>query len=141
MKRLLHDVLDPAVKHVQHAKTQRERIHNDNVYFTSSRHPKTHRHGRIKKYTMKRTIKFTEKNYKMKRNTFVFKEKEVFEVRRNIMNIMEKKMTTNILPVYKRKGRKKNTIFYHPVRLSSGIRQKWMPSDLKILMNRTKVPK
>ena len=39
MKRLLHEVLDPAVEHVQHAKTQRERIHNDNVYFTSSRHP------------------------------------------------------------------------------------------------------
>ena len=39
MKTLLRDVLDPAVKHVQHAKTQRERIHNDNVYFTSSRHP------------------------------------------------------------------------------------------------------
>ena len=39
MKRLLRDVLDPAVEHVQHAKTQRERIHNDNVYFTSSRHP------------------------------------------------------------------------------------------------------
>ena len=40
MKRLLREVLDPAVEHVQHAKTQRERIHNDNVYFTSSRHPK-----------------------------------------------------------------------------------------------------
>jgi hypothetical protein len=40
LKRLLRDVLDPAVEHVQHAKTQRERIHNDNVYFTSSRHPK-----------------------------------------------------------------------------------------------------
>ena len=39
MKRLLREVLDPAVEHVQHAKTQRERIHNDNVYFTSSRHP------------------------------------------------------------------------------------------------------
>ena len=39
MKTLLRDVLDPAVEYVQHAKTQRERIHNDNVYFTSSRHP------------------------------------------------------------------------------------------------------
>jgi hypothetical protein len=39
LKTLLRDVLDPAVEHVQHAKTQRERIHNDNVYFTSSRHP------------------------------------------------------------------------------------------------------
>jgi len=39
LKRLLREVLDPAVEHVQHAKTQRERIHNDNVYFTSSRHP------------------------------------------------------------------------------------------------------
>ena len=39
MKTLLRDVLDPAVEHVQHAKTQRERIHNDNVYFTSSKHP------------------------------------------------------------------------------------------------------
>ena len=39
MKRLLREVLDPAVEHVQHAKTQRERIRNDNVYFTSSRHP------------------------------------------------------------------------------------------------------
>lgn len=39
MKRLLREVLDPAVEHVQHAKTQRERIYNDNVYFTSSRHP------------------------------------------------------------------------------------------------------
>ena len=39
MKTLLRDVLDPAVEHVQHAKMQRERIHNDNVYFTSSRHP------------------------------------------------------------------------------------------------------
>jgi cupin superfamily acireductone dioxygenase involved in methionine salvage len=28
------------VEHVQQTKTQRERIHNDNVYFTSSRHPK-----------------------------------------------------------------------------------------------------
>ena len=27
------------MEHVQHAKTQRERIHNDNVYFTSSKHP------------------------------------------------------------------------------------------------------
>ena len=40
MKTLLRDVLDPAVEYVQHAKTQRERIHNDNVYFTSSKHPK-----------------------------------------------------------------------------------------------------
>ena len=39
MKRLLREVLDPAVEHIQHAKTQRERIRNDNVYFTSSRHP------------------------------------------------------------------------------------------------------
>jgi hypothetical protein len=39
LKTLLRDVLDPAVEYVQHAKTQRERIHNDNVYFTSSRHP------------------------------------------------------------------------------------------------------
>src|SRR5256885_6811725 len=85
--------------------------------------PKTHRHGRIKKYTTKRTIKFTEKNYKMKRNTFVFKEREVFKERRNIMNIMEK-MTMNISPVYKKKGRKKNMIFCLLVRLSSGIRQK-----------------
>ena len=61
-----------------------------------------HRHGRIKKYTTKRTMKFTEKNYKMKRNTFVFKEREVFKERRNIMNIMEK-MTTNISPAYKKK--------------------------------------
>ena len=28
------------MEHVQHTKTQRERTHNDNVYFTSSRHPK-----------------------------------------------------------------------------------------------------
>src|ERR1043166_7580184 len=68
--------------------------------------PRTHRHGRIKKYTMKQTMKFTEKNYKMKRNTFVFKERKVFKERQNIMNIMEK-MTTNILPVYKKKGRKR----------------------------------
>jgi hypothetical protein len=40
LKTLLRDVLDPAMEHVQHAKTQRERIFNDNVYFTSSRHPK-----------------------------------------------------------------------------------------------------
>ena len=40
MKSLLRNVLDPAVEHVQQTKTQRERIHNDNVYFTSSRHPK-----------------------------------------------------------------------------------------------------
>jgi hypothetical protein len=40
LKRLLREVLDPAVEHVQHAKTQQERIHNDNVYFTSSRYPK-----------------------------------------------------------------------------------------------------
>src|SRR5436190_21846119 len=57
--------------------------------------PKMHRHGRIKKYITKRTMKFMEKNYKMKRNTFVFKEREVFKERRNIMNIMEM-MTTNI---------------------------------------------
>ena len=40
MKSLLRNVLDPAVKYVQHMKTQRERIHNNNIYFTSSRHPK-----------------------------------------------------------------------------------------------------
>ena len=40
MKSLLRNVLDPAVEHVQQTKTQRERIRNDNVYFTSSRHPK-----------------------------------------------------------------------------------------------------
>ena len=85
--------------------------------------PKMHRHGRIKKYTTKRTMKFTEKNYKMKRNTFVFKERKVFKERRNIMNIMEK-MTTNISPVYKKKGRKKNMIFCLLVRLSSGIWQR-----------------
>ena len=85
--------------------------------------PKMHQHGRIKKYTMKRMMKFTEKNYKMKRNTFVFKEREVFKERRNIMNIMEK-MMTNILPVYKKKGRKKNMIFCLPVCLSSEIRQR-----------------
>ena len=39
MKTLLRDVLDPAVEHVQHAKQQRERIYNDNVYFTTSKHP------------------------------------------------------------------------------------------------------
>src|SRR3990170_7558089 len=92
--------------------------------------PKTRRHGRIKKYTTKRTMKFTEKNYKMKRNSFVFKEREVFKKRRNIiekgqdtMNFMEK-MTKNILRVYKRKRRKKNMIFYHPVQILSGIRQR-----------------
>ena len=111
------------MENVQQTKTQQERIHNDNVYFTSSRHPRTHRHGRIKKYTTKRTMKFTEKNYKMKRNTFVFKEREVFKERRNIMNIMEK-MTTNISPVYKKKGRKKIMIFCLQVRLSSEIQPK-----------------
>src|ERR1044072_7010144 len=75
--------------------------------------PRMHRHGRIKKYTTKRTIKFTEKNYKMKRNMFVFKEREVFKERQNIMNIMEK-MTMNISPVYERK---KIMIFCLPVRL------------------------
>jgi signal peptidase I len=39
LKTLLRDVLDPAVEHVQHAKPQRERIYNDNVYFTSSKRP------------------------------------------------------------------------------------------------------
>jgi hypothetical protein len=39
LKTLLRDVLDPAVKHVQHVKQQRERIYNDNVYFTASKHP------------------------------------------------------------------------------------------------------
>ena len=39
MKTLLRDVLDPAVEHVQHAKQQWERIYNDNVYFTASKHP------------------------------------------------------------------------------------------------------
>src|ERR1044072_9220997 len=85
--------------------------------------PRTHRHGRIKKYTTKWTKKFTEKNYKMKRNTFMFKERAVLKKRRNIMNIMEK-MTTNISPVYKKKGRKKIMIFCLQVRLSSGIQPK-----------------
>ena len=52
--------------------------------------PKMHRHGRIKKYTTKRTMKLTEKNYKMKRNTFVFKEREVFKERQNIIEEGEK---------------------------------------------------
>ena len=68
-------------------------------------------------------MKFTEKNYKMKRNTFVFKEREVFKKRQNIMNIMEK-MTMNISPIYKKKRRKKNMIFCLPVHLSSEIRQR-----------------
>src|ERR1043166_9939207 len=85
--------------------------------------PRTHQHGCIKKYTTKRMMKFTEKNYKMKRNTFVFKEREVFKERQNIMNIMEK-MTTNISPVYKKKGRKRIMTFCLPVRLSSGIQPK-----------------
>jgi len=69
--------------------------------------PRMHRHGRIKKYTTKRMMKFMKKNYKMKRNTFMFKERKVFKERQNIINIMEK-MMTNISPVYKKKGRKKN---------------------------------
>ena len=40
MKSLLHNVLDPAVEHVQYMKTRWERIHNNNIYFTSSRHSK-----------------------------------------------------------------------------------------------------
>jgi hypothetical protein len=39
LKTLLRDVLDPAVEHIQHAKQQRERVYNDNVYFTASKHP------------------------------------------------------------------------------------------------------
>ena len=36
MKKLLRNVLDPAAETVQHAK-QRERIINDNIYFTASK--------------------------------------------------------------------------------------------------------
>ena len=35
MKTLLRDILDRAVEQVQHAKQQRERIYNDNIYFTA----------------------------------------------------------------------------------------------------------
>lgn len=31
--------MDPAVEHIQQAKQQRERLWNDSVYFTSSKHP------------------------------------------------------------------------------------------------------
>ena len=39
MKKLLRNVLDPAAETVQHAK-QRERIINDNIYFTASKAPR-----------------------------------------------------------------------------------------------------
>jgi hypothetical protein len=102
LKTLLRDVLDPAVEHVQHAKTQRERIHNDNVYFTSSKHPENAPAWTYKEIHYETDDEFT-KNYKMKRNTFVFKKEVLKERRRNIMekgqDTMEKKLTKNILRV------------------------------------------
>ena len=103
MKRLLREVLDPAVEHVQHAKTQRERIHNDNVYFTSSRHPKN-----APAWTYK------EIHYET--------DDEIYgEELQNEDEYVREEDDDEYLPVYKRK---KNMIFCHPVRLSSGIRQR-----------------
>lgn len=39
MRGLLREIIDPAVEHVQYAKQQRERIHNDSVYFTATKPP------------------------------------------------------------------------------------------------------
>ena len=129
MKTLLRDVLDPAVEHVQHAKQQRERIYNDNVYFTASKHPEN-------------TPTWTYKDIHYETDDEIYGEElqneeeyvcvqgEYYGEGRDIMNIMEKKMTKNIMPVCKGKKmniivcKNKNTIFYHPVRISSGIRQR-----------------
>ncbi|PKC53889.1 hypothetical protein RhiirA1_478373 [Rhizophagus irregularis] len=37
LKHLLRNVLDPEAEYIQHAKKQRERIYDDDIYFTSSK--------------------------------------------------------------------------------------------------------
>ena len=123
MKRLLRDVLDPAVENVQLAKTQRERIHNDNVYFTSSRHPEnapawTYKeiHYETDDEIYGEELQNEEEYVRVQGEGGVQEEAEYYEY--------YGEDDDEYLRVYKRKGRKKNMIFYHPVRLSSGIRQR-----------------
>ena len=77
MKSLLRNVLDPAVEHVQHMKLSGSEFTMITFILPQVLGiPKMHRHGRIKKYTTKRTMKFTEKNYKMKTEEYVRVQEE-----------------------------------------------------------------
>ncbi|EXX59645.1 hypothetical protein RirG_187230 [Rhizophagus irregularis DAOM 197198w] len=62
LKHLLRNVLDPEAEYIQHAKKQRERIYNDDIYFTSSELLKNAPEWALDKAKMYETDKTNETN-------------------------------------------------------------------------------